>query len=119
MRTTVRIDDALYRRVKSRAAQTGRTVSDARRILERAGFSVDVGDSMDSNVRRGLVAGTSPSGKAAKGSLVTIYPSNGPGSSDRGGGGRPWPTPTFTILPPPDDGGNDGPGKPPKPPKPR
>jgi hypothetical protein len=28
MRTTVRIDDDLYRRVKSRAAQTGRTVSD-------------------------------------------------------------------------------------------
>jgi hypothetical protein len=28
MRTTVRIDDDLYRRVKSRAAQSGRTVSD-------------------------------------------------------------------------------------------
>ena len=95
---------------------TGRSVSDARKILERAGFTVDVGDSMDSDVRRGLVAGTSPSGKAPKGSLITIYPSNGPDSSDRGGGGRPGPT--FTIVPPPDDGGNDGPGKPPKPPKP-
>ena len=100
---------------------TGRTVSDARRILESAGFSVDVGDSTDSNVRRGLVAGTSPSGKAPKGSLITIHPSNGPGSSSRGGGGgggTPWPQPTFTIVPPPDDGGNGGPGKPPKPPKP-
>ncbi len=28
MRTTIRIDDALYRRVKSRAATTGRSVSD-------------------------------------------------------------------------------------------
>ncbi len=28
MRTTVTIDDSLYRRVKARAAQTGRTVSD-------------------------------------------------------------------------------------------
>jgi hypothetical protein len=28
MRTTIRINDALYRRVKARAAQTGRTVSD-------------------------------------------------------------------------------------------
>ncbi len=28
MRTTIRIDDALYRRLKSRAAQTGRTVSE-------------------------------------------------------------------------------------------
>jgi hypothetical protein len=28
MRTTVVIDDALYRRVKARAAQTGRTVSE-------------------------------------------------------------------------------------------
>ena len=94
---------------------TGRSVSDARRILERAGFSVDVGDSMDSNVRRGQVAGTSPSGKAPKGSLVTIHPSNGPGSSSRGGGG-PFPTPTFPIAPTPDGG---KPGKPTKPPKPR
>jgi hypothetical protein len=28
LRTTIRIDEALYRRVKSRAAQTGRTVSE-------------------------------------------------------------------------------------------
>ena len=28
MRTTINIDEALYRRVKSRAAQTGRTVSE-------------------------------------------------------------------------------------------
>ncbi len=28
MRTTIRIDDALYRKVKARAAQTGRTVGD-------------------------------------------------------------------------------------------
>ncbi|WP_353509614.1 transglycosylase domain-containing protein [Intrasporangium sp.] len=95
---------------------TGRSVSDAKSILERAGFSVQVGDSMDSNVRRGRVAGTSPSGRAPEGSTVTIHPSNGQRSSDRGGGGRPWPT--FTIGPPPDGGGNGGPGRPPKPPKP-
>jgi len=28
MRTTIRIDDALYRRVKSRAAQSGRTIGE-------------------------------------------------------------------------------------------
>jgi hypothetical protein len=28
LRTTIRIDEALYRRVKSRAAETGRTVSE-------------------------------------------------------------------------------------------
>ncbi len=33
MRTTIRIDDALYRKVKARAGQTGRTVSD---IIEDA-----------------------------------------------------------------------------------
>ena len=96
---------------------TGRSVSDARRILERAGFSVDVGDSMDSNVRRGLVAGTSPHRQGPRGQPVTIYPSNGPGSSDRGGRGTPWPQPSYTIVLPPDGGGK--PGKPPKPPKPR
>ncbi|HEX6056223.1 MAG TPA: PASTA domain-containing protein, partial [Intrasporangium sp.] len=96
---------------------TGRSVSDARRILERAGFSVQVGDSRDSNVRRGLVAGTSPSGKAPDGSTVTIHPSNGPSSSNRGGGGGPWPQPSYTIVLPPDGGGK--PGKPTKPPKPR
>jgi Arc/MetJ family transcription regulator len=39
MRTTVRIDDALYRRVKARAAQTGRTtgevIEDALRMVLR------------------------------------------------------------------------------------
>jgi len=33
VRTTIRIDEALYRRAKSRAAETGRTVSD---IIEDA-----------------------------------------------------------------------------------
>jgi negative regulator of replication initiation len=33
MRTTIRIDEALYRRAKSRAAETGHTVSD---IIEDA-----------------------------------------------------------------------------------
>lgn len=89
----------------------GRTVSEATRILERAGFTVDVGGSMDSKVQRGLVAGTSPFGRAPKGSQVTIYTSNGPDQSDRDKD-RPDPKPTFTIVPPPEDG---KPGKPPKP----
>lgn len=38
MRTTIRIDDALYRRVKSRAAQTGRTVSDVVEDAVRESF---------------------------------------------------------------------------------
>lgn len=33
MRTTIRIDEALYRRLKAKAAQTGRTVSD---LIEEA-----------------------------------------------------------------------------------
>jgi membrane peptidoglycan carboxypeptidase len=96
---------------------TGWSVSDATKILEGAGFSVDVGGDMASNVAAGLVAGTSPFNRAPKGSVVTIYTSRGPGQPDRGNG-RPDPDPS--IPEPPGDGGGDdkpgnGPGKPPGP----
>ena len=39
MRTTIRIDDALYRRAKSLAAQSGRTVSDVIEDAVRASLS--------------------------------------------------------------------------------
>ena len=58
MRTTVRIDDDLYREVKAKAARSGRTVA---AVLEDA-------------VRRGL----SPTGRTA-GASYTVRPTGGGG----------------------------------------
>ncbi|MDC5697046.1 transglycosylase domain-containing protein [Intrasporangium calvum] len=91
----------------------GRTVAEATKILEDAGFGVDVGGSMASSIPKGLVAGTSPFGRAPKGSVVTIYTSEGPSEPKDKDKGKPDPSQTITIEPPPDGGG--GPGKPPKP----
>ena len=93
----------------------GRSVEEATRILESVGFTVDVGGTMDSGVQAGLVAGTSPFGRAPKGSVVTIYTSTG-GSGNPGNGGGNGPPPPTIVEPP--SGGGGGPGKPPKPPKP-
>jgi membrane carboxypeptidase/penicillin-binding protein len=57
---------------------TGMTVEDATRVLKAAGFSASVGGSMDSNVEKDRVAGTSPYGRAERGSDITIYTSRGP-----------------------------------------
>jgi hypothetical protein len=71
--------------------------------LQAAGFSAGVGGTMGSSVPRGLVAGTSPYGKAASGSFVTIYTSRG------GGDRQPIPQPQV-VQPPPGGGGNGGGG---------
>lgn len=42
MRTTVRIDDALYRRVKERAAREGRTVAAVMEDAVRVGMQTEV-----------------------------------------------------------------------------
>jgi len=89
----------------------GRSVEEATSILESAGFTAQVGGTMDSSVRAGLVAGTSPFGRAPQGSVVTIYTSTGNGGNDRGNGRGNQPSPTI-VVPPPDG----KPGKPPKPP---
>lgn len=56
----------------------GQTVEEATSALENAGFSVSVGDPVDSDLAAGLVAQQDPAaGQAASGTTVTISPSNG------------------------------------------
>jgi membrane peptidoglycan carboxypeptidase len=83
---------------------TGMSVSQAIATLQAAGFSAGVGGTMSSSVQSGLVAGTSPYGKAATGSFVTIYTSRG---ADR----QQLPQ-TQTTVAPPAGGGTTKPGKP-------
>jgi membrane peptidoglycan carboxypeptidase len=83
---------------------TGMSVSQAIATLQAAGFSAGVGGTMSSSVQSGLVAGTSPYGKAATGSFVTIYTSRG---ADR----QQLPQ-TQTTVAPPAGGGSTKPGKP-------
>ena len=71
----------------------GMTIDKATSVLEGAGFQVAVGNQIDSELDRGLVAGSFPgSGEStSSGDTVTIYPSDGspykPPKKKRGGGG--------------------------------
>lgn len=56
----------------------GRSVEEATKLLEDAGFDVVVGEPVDSDRTAGLIAAQNPpGGKAAGGTTVTINPSNG------------------------------------------
>jgi membrane peptidoglycan carboxypeptidase len=55
----------------------GLSVPDAKARLESAGFSVEDGGQQDSSAPVGTVIGTSPSGDATPGALITVYTSNG------------------------------------------
>ena len=55
----------------------GKSIQDAQSILENAGFGFVDGGQQDSELPAGQVSGTNPSGNAAKGSVVTVYTSNG------------------------------------------
>lgn len=58
----------------------GKSVAEAQKILEDAGFEVIVGAPVDSNMGEGLIASQNPpGGKAAGGTAITIAPSNGQG----------------------------------------
>ena len=81
---------------------TGLSVSEATARLKSAGFTAGVGGTMSSSVPRGLVAGTSPFGRAPSGSFVTLYTSRG------GGDRQSFPQPPRVFQPPsPGDGGGD------------
>ncbi|MDP3889877.1 transglycosylase domain-containing protein [Nocardioides sp.] len=58
---------------------TGMSVDSARKVLSDAGFEPQVASAVNSNVTKGNVAYTSPSGGSsfASGDTVTIYPSTG------------------------------------------
>lgn len=58
----------------------GKSMDEARQILQSAGFQVTDGAPVDSDMKKGLVAAQSPgAGKVAGGTVVTISPSNGQG----------------------------------------
>jgi membrane peptidoglycan carboxypeptidase len=58
----------------------GQSVDDARATLQQAGFTVVVGDAVDSPAAEGIVASQDPgAGQVAGGTTVTIRPSNGQG----------------------------------------
>lgn len=58
----------------------GKSLEEARNILQNAGFEVVEGTAVDSDMAQGLVAAQSPgAGKVAGGTPVTISPSNGQG----------------------------------------
>ncbi|WP_353113851.1 transglycosylase domain-containing protein [Microbacterium sp.] len=60
----------------------GKTIDEAKSILDRAGFSVNVGPEVDSDQPAGTVAAQSPgAGKVAGGVTVTLSPSNGKGGT--------------------------------------
>ncbi|MDT0158468.1 transglycosylase domain-containing protein [Microbacterium sp. ARD32] len=72
-------DSNLTRHVlKDLPSVVGQSIDDARSTLEAAGFSVNVGDAIDSTVGKGLVAEQSPgAGRVAGGTTVTLSPSTG------------------------------------------
>ncbi|BDZ47069.1 PASTA domain-containing protein [Naasia aerilata] len=55
----------------------GLSFADAKAKLEGAGFGVEDGGQQDSNAAVGTVIGTSPSGDATPGALISVYTSNG------------------------------------------
>lgn len=105
---------------------TGDSVSTATEKLEAAGFKVKVGGRVDSTVREGRVAGTSPDRRQAKGATVTLQISNGnsqPVVQQRPRTQAPRPTaaapsPTAVAPTPIPQPTTAGPGPKPKPPKP-
>jgi membrane peptidoglycan carboxypeptidase len=79
----------------------GMSISQAKSVLHGAGFNVTVGNRVYSGYSVGTVVYSNPSGKAAKGSPITIYPSAGP---------QPKKHHTATPIFPPPPGGRNGNG---------
>jgi membrane peptidoglycan carboxypeptidase len=96
----------------------GMSVADAIATLSAAGYPSTVGGSMSSGVPSGLVAGTSPFGKAPAGTQITIYTSRGGTRQAPAGQTNPQPNtqPTLYTPPAPGPGTPAKPGKPTKPP---
>lgn len=72
-------DRNLTRRImKDLPDVVGKSIEEATAIIEGAGFSVQVGDPVDSTIAAGLVATQSPgAGQVASGTTVTLNPSSG------------------------------------------
>jgi len=77
-----RPDDRLIRQVMTDVPNVvGKTMAEARSILENAGFSVSEGAAVDSDQPTDIVVAQDPSGQTAGGSTITISPSNGQGTT--------------------------------------
>ncbi|WP_247630994.1 transglycosylase domain-containing protein [Microbacterium croceum] len=77
-----RPDNNLTRRVLTNVPNVvGKTIDEATAELQAAGFSVSVGDPVDSDKATNIVVEQDPSGQTAGGSTVTISPSNGQGGT--------------------------------------
>lgn len=75
-------DNNLTRRVMTEVPNVvGKTMDEARSILEGAGFSVSDGAPVDSGQPTNIVVAQDPSGQSAGGATVTISPSNGQGTT--------------------------------------
>lgn len=75
-------DNNLIRQVLSPVPDVvGKTIEDATTELRAAGFTVSVGDPVDSDKATNIVAAQDPSGQTAGGGTVTISPSNGLGAT--------------------------------------
>ncbi|MET0725087.1 MAG: transglycosylase domain-containing protein [Leifsonia sp.] len=55
----------------------GKSLAEAQQLIEAAGFGFADGGPQDSELPNGQVSATNPSGNAPKGSVVTVYTSNG------------------------------------------
>ncbi|WP_300265891.1 transglycosylase domain-containing protein [Microbacterium sp.] len=74
--------DLTRRVLRDLPSVVGMSVEEATQTLEGAGFSVNVGSPVDSDVAAGLIAEQDPgAGRVAGGATVTISPSNGQGGT--------------------------------------
>lgn len=77
-----RPDNNLTRRVLTNVPNVvGKTIDEATAELQAAGFSVSVGEPVDSDQATNIVVAQDPSGQTAGGGTVTISPSNGQGAT--------------------------------------
>ncbi|WEK60585.1 MAG: transglycosylase domain-containing protein [Candidatus Microbacterium colombiense] len=75
-------DSKLTRRVLANVPNVvGMTIDEATTALQNAGFTVSVGDPVDSDKAANIVVAQDPSGQTAGGGTVTISPSNGQGAT--------------------------------------
>ncbi|MEO7059019.1 MAG: penicillin-binding transpeptidase domain-containing protein, partial [Lapillicoccus sp.] len=94
----------IYGNIQPFTNVVGHTVADATASLAAQGFTATVGRKISSNYRPGIVAGTSPAGRAPVGTTVTLLISSGP-------------APQAPVAPPtPGQPGVPVPGTPPAPP---
>ncbi|WP_045739859.1 penicillin-binding protein [Actinoplanes rectilineatus] len=73
-------------------------LNSATRTLEREGFSVSIGRTVDSSCPAGTAAGTEPDGRTVKNGVVTIEVSNGRTTASEFPTGNASPTPTRTRI---------------------